>query len=49
MYTWKIFKTEHAKMKMDLHILNYNSYKAQNFTEQSTYDSKYTLNLSGFF
>ena len=42
-------KTAHARIKMNLHILNYNISESQIFIEESTYDSKHTLNLSEFF
>ena len=42
-------QTEHAKMKINSRRLNYNSSAAQFITEQSTHESKYTVNLSGFF
>ena len=42
-------KTAHARIKMNLHRLNHNTFESQVFTEESTYDSKHTLNLSEFF
>ena len=42
-------KIAHARIKMNLHRLNHNTFESQIFTEESTYDSKHTLNLSEFF
>ena len=42
-------KTAHARIKMNLHRLNYNTLESQIFTEESKYYSKHTLNLSEFF
>ena len=42
-------KTAHARIKMNLHRLNYNISESQIFIEESTYDSKHTLNLLEFF
>ena len=45
----KYSKLAHARIKINLHRLKYNSSESQIFTGESTYDSKHTLNLSEFF
>ena len=42
-------KIAHARIKMNLHRLNHNTFESQIFTEESTHDAKHTLNLSEFF
>ena len=42
-------KTARARIKMNLHRLNHNTFESQIFTEESTHDAKHTSNLSEFF
>ena len=41
-------KIAHARIKINLHRLKYNSYDSHIFTEVSTYDYKHTVILPEF-